>query len=86
MKLRFWDNSEICLLYSRKQQQMIYHIVVVYEYHIRNQRTRITPVDLLKAIFYDYFGIICIFCLLYSSYNATMNLHMTNSKVNLVIM
>ena len=37
-KLRFWDNSKICLLFSRKQQQRF--TTSCWQYHIRNQHTR----------------------------------------------
>ena len=40
LKPRFWDNSEVCLLFSRKQQQQIC-IICCWQYYIRNQRTRL---------------------------------------------
>ena len=39
LKPRFWHNSEVCLLFSRKQQQIF--IIYSWQYHIRNQRTRL---------------------------------------------
>ena len=39
LKPRLWDNSEIYLLFSRKQQQIF--IICCWHYHIRNQRTRL---------------------------------------------
>ena len=39
LKPRFWYNSEICLLFSRKQQQI--STTCCWQYHIRNQRPRL---------------------------------------------
>ena len=39
LKRRFWDIAEICLLFNRKEQQIF--ITCCWQYHIRNQRTRV---------------------------------------------
>ena len=39
LKQHFWHNSEICLLFSRKQQQIF--TTCCWQYHIQNQRTRL---------------------------------------------
>ena len=56
LKPRFWYNSKICLLFSRKQIiQFDYHMLFTISYS--ESAYPITPVDPLKAILYDYFGI-----------------------------
>ena len=39
LKPRFWDNSGICLLFTRKQQQIF--TTCCWQYYIWNQRTRL---------------------------------------------
>ena len=34
LKLHFWDNSEICLLFSRKQQKYLSHVVDITKFVI----------------------------------------------------
>ena len=66
LKPRFWYNSEICLLFSRKQQQIF--IICCWQYHIRNQRTRL-PSRTVESNYLRLLWNFCIFCLLYIHIN-----------------
>ena len=55
LKPRFWHNFELCLLFSRKQQQIFCHMLLTLPYS--ESAYPITPVETLKAILYHYFGI-----------------------------
>ena len=46
LKSRFWDNSEICLLFSRKQQQLFSMCIDSIIFGIS---VLITSIDLLKC-------------------------------------
>ena len=61
LKQRFWDNSEICLLFSRKHTHT-YYMLLTSSYS--ESAYPMTPVELLKASLYDYIGI---FFFLYSN-------------------
>ena len=39
LKPRFWNNTEICLLFNRKQQQIF--TTCYWQYHIQDQYTRL---------------------------------------------
>ena len=56
--------SEICLPFSRKQQQIFYHMMLTISYS--ESANLITLVEPLKASLYDYFMIWFILFILYS--------------------